>query len=57
MNQIIIEKDVFNENPVLSLKEKESDTAFIFGKNAARLLLQALSQEPDFLEKFVNAPI
>jgi len=54
MNQIIIEKDVIAGNPVLSLKEKKSDTPFMFGRKAAKLILQALSQEPDFLERFLS---
>jgi hypothetical protein len=53
MNQITIGKDEFLGNPVLSLKNGEADKhPCMIGVAMARRILQALRQEPGFLERF-----
>jgi hypothetical protein len=55
MNQIIIEKGEYLGKPVLSLKSDETDKyPHTIGLGMAWRLIQALRQEPDFLEKFVG---
>jgi hypothetical protein len=53
--KIIIEKGEYSGNPILSIRKDIQDRyPFSFGIGKAKLLLQALKQEPDFLEKFVQ---
>jgi hypothetical protein len=54
--KVIIEKGEFKGNPTVSIRKDTEELdkhPFGFGLAKAKLLLQALQQEPDFLEKFV----
>jgi hypothetical protein len=54
--KVVIEKSEYSGNPTVSIRkdtEEQDRYPFSFGLGKAKLLLQALKQEPDFLEKFV----
>jgi hypothetical protein len=54
---VVIEKSDYKGNPVISLRKdtvEQDRYPFSFGLGKAKLLLQALEQEPDFLKKFVE---
>ena len=55
--RVVIEESDYKGNPIISLRKDTEDQKyppFSFGLAKAKLLLQALKQEPDFLEKFVE---
>ena len=57
MSKIIIERDEIIGKPTVNIRYAEGEPGkypICFGIAYARLLLQALTQEPDFLEKFVK---
>jgi hypothetical protein len=55
--KVVIERKEYKGNPTVSIRKdtEEMDRyPFSFGMGKAKLLLAALKQEPDFLEKFVE---
>jgi hypothetical protein len=55
--KVVIERTDYKNNPMISIRKdtEEMDRyPFSFGIGKAKLLLSALKQEPDFLEKFVE---
>jgi len=55
--KIVIERGEYKGSPTVSLRkdtEEMNNYPFSFGVAKAKLLLAALAQEPDFLEKFVR---
>jgi hypothetical protein len=55
--KVVIEKNEYKGSPVISIRKDTEELdkyPFSFGLVKAKLILQALSQEPDFLEKFVK---
>ncbi|MDR2865745.1 MAG: hypothetical protein LBV68_09065 [Spirochaetaceae bacterium] len=55
--KVVIDSGEYKGNPTVSIRkdtEKQDRYPFSFGLGKANLLLQALIQEPDFLEKFVK---
>lgn len=53
MSKIIIERDDYRDSPVLSIKNEGDKFPFTFGIGKAKLLLQALKEQPDLLERFI----
>jgi len=54
MSKIIIERDKYFGKPELALKREGDKYPFIFGVYKAKMLLQALHEQPDLLERFVG---
>ena len=55
--KVVIERGEYNGKPTVSIRRdtvEQDRYPFSFGVGKAKLLLQALAQEPDFLEKFVK---
>jgi hypothetical protein len=55
--KVVIEHGEYKGNPTLSIRkdtEEQERYPFSFGVGKAKLLLAALKQEPDFLEKFIE---
>jgi hypothetical protein len=55
--KVVIERSQYKGDPTVTIRKDtvEMDRyPFSFGLGKAKLLIQALKQEPDFLEKFVN---
>ena len=55
--KVVIERGEYNGKPTVSIRKDTEELdryPFTFGVAKAKLLLQALQQEPDFLEKFVR---
>ena len=55
--KVVIERGEYKGNDVISIRrdtEEMDRYPFTFGASKAKLLLQALKQEPDFLERFVK---
>ena len=55
--KIVIERGEYKGSPTVSIRKdtvEQSSYPFSFGIAKAKLLLQALKQEPDFIEKFVK---
>lgn len=55
--KVVIENSEYRGNPTVSIRtdtEEQYRYPFSFGLGKAKLLLQALEQEPDFLKKFVE---
>jgi len=55
--KVVIERSQYKGNATVTIRkdtEEMYNNPFSFGLGKAKLLLQALKQEPDFLEKFVN---
>jgi len=54
---VVIEKGEYKNNPTISIRKdtvEQKNYPFSFGIGKAKLLLAALKQEPDFLEKFIQ---
>jgi hypothetical protein len=55
--KVVIDRGEYKGNPTVSIRkdtEEQDRYPFSFGLGKAKLLLAALRQEPDFLEKFVE---
>jgi len=55
--KVVIERGNYKGNPTLTIRKDTEELdrfPFSFGLGKAKVLLQALKQEPDFLEKFVE---
>jgi hypothetical protein len=55
--KVVIDRGEYKGNPTVSIRkdtEEQDRYPFSFGMGKAKLLLAALKQEPDFLEKFVE---
>ena len=55
--KVVIERSEYKGNATVSIRKdtvEQDRFPFSFGLGKAKLLLQALKQEPDFLEKFVD---
>ena len=55
--KVVIDRGEYRGNPTVSIRKDTAEQdryPFSFGIGKAKLLLQALKQEPDFLEKFVE---
>jgi len=55
--KVVIERGDYKGNATLTIRKDTEELdrfPFSFGLGKARVLLQALRQEPDFLEKFVE---
>jgi hypothetical protein len=55
--RVIVDRSEYRGNPTVSIRkdtEEQDRYPFSFGLGKAKLLLAALRQEPDFLEKFVE---
>ena len=55
--KVVIDRGEYRGNPTVSIRkdtEEQDRYPFSFGLGKAKLLLQALKQEPDFLKKFVE---
>ena len=55
--KVVIEQGEYQGSPTISIRRdtvEQRGYPFSFGVAKAKLLLQALKQEPDFLEKFVQ---
>ena len=55
--KVIIEYGDYKGNATISIRKDTEEIdryPFSFGLAKAKLLLQALKQEPDFLEKFIS---
>jgi len=55
--KVVIERGEYKGNATVSIRkntEQEDRYPFSFGIGKAKLLLWALQQEPDFLERFVR---
>ena len=55
--KVVIERGEYKGNPTITIRKdtEEMDRyPFSFGLAKAKLLLKALKQEPDFLERFVE---
>jgi hypothetical protein len=55
--KVVIERGEYRGNPTVSIRKDTVELdryPFSFGLGKAKLLLQALEQEPDFLKKFVE---
>ena len=55
--KVVIERGEYKGNPTISIRKDTEELdkyPLTFGMAKAKLLLQALKQEPDFLEKFVG---
>lgn len=55
--KVVIERGEYRGNPTVSIRKdtvEQDRYPFSFGLGKAKLLLQALEQEPDFLKKFVE---
>jgi len=55
--KVVIERGEYQGRPTVSIRkdtEEMNNYPFSFGVAKAKLLLQALAQEPDFIEKFVQ---
>ena len=55
--KVVIEQADYKGNPTVSIRkdtEEQHSHPFSFGLGKAKLLIQALKQEPDFLKKFVE---
>jgi hypothetical protein len=57
MGKVVIEQGEYRGSPTVSIRndtEEQKYPPFSFGLKKAKLLLQALAQEPDFIKKFVE---
>jgi len=55
--KVVIERGEYKGNATVTIRrdtEEMDRFPFSFGLGKAKLLLQALKQEPDFIEKFVE---
>ena len=55
--KVVIERGEYKGNATISIRKDTEEIdryPFSFGLAKAKLLLQALKQEPDFLEKFIS---
>jgi hypothetical protein len=55
--KVVIDRGEYKGNQTVSIRkdtEEQDRYPFSFGMGKAKLLLAALKQEPDFLEKFVE---
>jgi hypothetical protein len=55
--KVVIDRGEYKGNPTVSIRkdaEEQDRYPFSFGLGKAKLLLAALRQEPEFLEKFVE---
>jgi len=55
--KVVIERGEYKGSPTVSIRKdtvEQFQHPFSFGMGKAKLLLQALEQEPDFLKKFVE---
>jgi hypothetical protein len=55
--KVVIERSEYRGNPTVKIRKDTVELdryPFSFGLVKAKLLLQALEQEPDFLKKFVE---
>jgi hypothetical protein len=55
--KVVIDRGEYKGNPTVSIRkdtEEQDRYPFSFGLGKAKLLLAALRQEPDFIEKFVE---
>jgi hypothetical protein len=55
--KVIIERGEYKGSPTVSIRKdtvEQDKYPFSFGLAKAKLLLQALNQEPGFIEKFVK---
>jgi hypothetical protein len=55
--KVVIDRGEYKGNPTVSIRKDTEELdryPFSFGLGKAKLLLAALRQEPDFLEKFVE---
>jgi len=54
--KVVIERGQYKGNATVTIRKDtvEIINPFSFGLGKAKLLLQALKQEPDFLQKFVD---
>jgi hypothetical protein len=55
--KVVIERSQYKGNATISIRKDTEELErypFSFGLGKAKLLLQALKQEPGFLEKFVD---
>jgi len=55
--KVVIDRGEYKGNPTVSIRKDTEELdrfPFSFGIGKAKLLLAALKQEPDFLEKFVE---
>ena len=55
--KVVIEQGEYQGSPTVSIRKdtvEQSSYPFSFGIAKAKLLLAALAQEPDFIEKFVK---
>ena len=55
--KVVIERGEYKGNPTVTIRKDTEEVdrfPFSFGLGKAKLLLQALKQEPDFIEKFVE---
>jgi len=55
--RVVIERSEFKGHATVTIRkdtvEMDERNLFSFGLGKAKLLLQALKQEPDFIEKFI----
>jgi hypothetical protein len=54
--KVVIERNEFNGNAIIVIRKDAEELdkyPFSFGLAKAKLLLQALKQEPDFVDRFV----
>jgi hypothetical protein len=55
--KVVIERGEYKGNATISIRKDTEEIdryPFSFGLAKTKLLLQALKQEPDFLEKFIS---
>jgi len=55
--KVVIERGEYKGSPTVSIRQdtvEQKNYPFTFGVAKAKLLLQALKQEPDFIEKFLE---
>jgi len=55
--KVVIERSEYKGSPTIGIRkdtEEMNNYPFSFGVAKAKLLLAALAQEPDFIEKFVQ---
>jgi hypothetical protein len=55
--KVVIEYGEYRGNPTVSIRKdsvEQKYPPFTLGLSKAKLLLQALKQEPDFIQKFVD---
>jgi len=56
--RVVIERGQYKGHPTVTIRkdtvEVDERNLFSFGLGKAKLLLQALKQEPNFIEKFID---